>query len=74
MDVHYAFLHGDLLEEVFTKLLPGFRVEDKNKVCRLHKFLYGLKNALRCYFAKLTKVIKEYGFVQSISEQLTIYI
>ena len=63
MDVHNAVFHGDFVEEVFTKLLPRFRVEDKNKVCRLHKFLYGLKQTSRCWFAKLTKILKEYGFV-----------
>ena len=68
MDVHNAYLHGDLVEEVFTKLLPYFCVEDKNKLCRLYKFLYGLKQILRCWFAKLTKALKEYGFVQSISD------
>ena len=68
MDVHNAFLHGDLMEEVFTKLLPGFRVEDKNKLCWLQKFYYGLKQTPRCWFAKLTKSLKEYGFVQSISD------
>ncbi|XP_019087396.1 PREDICTED: uncharacterized protein LOC109127273 [Camelina sativa] len=68
MDVHNAFLHGDLEEEVYMKPLPGFHVADEKKVCRLRKSLYGLKQAPRCWFAKLTTSLREYGFVQSLSD------
>lgn len=62
MDVHNAFLHGDLDEEVYMQLPPDFRTDDKNKVCRLHKSLYGLKQAPRYWFAKLATSLTEYGF------------
>ncbi|KAG7577529.1 Integrase catalytic core [Arabidopsis thaliana x Arabidopsis arenosa] len=68
MDVHNAFLHGDLDEEVYIQFPPGFRPDDKSKVCRLRKALYGLKQAPRCWFAKLTTALKEYGFTQDISD------
>lgn len=68
MDVHDAFLHGDLDEEVYMKLPLGFRHSDPNKVCRLHKSLYGLKQAPRCWFAKLTTSLLGYGFKQSYSD------
>lgn len=68
MDVHNAFLHGDLTEEVYMKPPPGYFTSDENKVCRLRKSLYGLKQAPRCWFAKLTTALREYGFVQSLSD------
>ena len=44
MDVKSAFLNGDL-KEVYVCQSPGFVIPGKNKVLRLHKALYGLRQA-----------------------------
>ncbi|KAJ9567088.1 hypothetical protein OSB04_003054 [Centaurea solstitialis] len=64
MDVHNAFLHGDLDEEVYMKLPPGFDVEKTGKVCRLKKSLYGLRQAPGCWFAKLAASLKRLGVLK----------
>ncbi|CAL2258509.1 unnamed protein product [Prunus armeniaca] len=40
MDVHNAFLHGDLHEEVYMLPSSGYRRQGKHTMCRLHKSLY----------------------------------
>jgi|APAra0007618257_1042622.scaffolds.fasta_scaffold02172_5 hypothetical protein len=57
-DVYNVFLHGDLEEEIYMKLPSGFKATDPNKVCRLRKSIYGLKQSPRSWFAKLSTALK----------------
>ena len=65
MNVYNTFLHGDLQEEVYMKLPPGFQVSVLGKVCKLKKSLCGLKQTPHYWFAKLSATLKGYGFQQS---------
>lgn len=66
MDVHNAFLNGDLLEEVNMLIPERFARQGENKkVCKLHKLLYGLKQATRQWNRKLTDALIQMGFTHS---------
>jgi hypothetical protein len=47
MNVKSDFLHGDLQEEICMEQPPGYVQHDSNLVCRLKKFLYGIKKVPR---------------------------
>lgn len=64
-DVKSAFLNGTLNEEIYMKPPPGVQNEDKDKVLRLHKSLYGLKQAARVWNQTLHKAMTNEGFTQS---------
>jgi hypothetical protein len=54
MDVKIAFLNGDLKENVYMSQPKGFVVNgQKYKVCKLIKYLYGLKQASHAWYEML---------------------
>ena len=63
MDVKTAFLNGDLEEEIYLEQPEGFIVPgQEQKVCRLIKSLYGLKQTPKQWHAKFDKVMLSNGF------------
>ncbi|GKU97910.1 hypothetical protein SLEP1_g10984 [Rubroshorea leprosula] len=64
MDVKNAFLNGDLEEEVYMKPPLGLH-HPPNKVCRLRRALYGLKQSPRAWYAKFSATASEFGFTSS---------
>lgn len=78
MDMSNAFLHGELYETVYMKLPKGYsglggcvsvNMElpqvSSSIVCKLRKSLYGLRQASRLWFAKLSIRLLEMGYQQS---------
>lgn len=68
LDVNNAFLHGDLQEEVYMKIPQGFSNNEENRVCRLRKSLYGLKQASRTWYQKFTISLLDIGYKQSYAD------
>lgn len=68
LDVNNAFLNGLLTEEVYMSQPPGFEKGDNNTVCRLHKSIYGLRQASRAWFTKLSTTVHKLGFKHARSD------
>lgn len=64
MDVTTAYLHGDLEEEIYIEQPEGFN-DESNRVCRLKKSLYGLKQSGRQWNFKLDDTLKSFGLIKS---------
>jgi hypothetical protein len=75
LDVSNAFLHDFLDEDVYIEQPQGF-VNPKfpNYVCKLHKALYGVKQAPRTWFTRLSHALLEIGFSSSqVDPSLFVY-
>ena len=64
-DIKNAFLYGDLKEEIYMQMPPGYENEaTQGKVCRLKRSIYGLKQSPRAWFGKFSQVLKSLGYRQ----------
>jgi len=69
MDVKTAFLNGELKEEVYMTQPEGFTsMSDHNKVCKLQRSIYGLKQASRSWNIRFNNTIEKFNFVKCEEE------
>ncbi|KAK8936658.1 hypothetical protein KSP39_PZI012187 [Platanthera zijinensis] len=74
MDVKTAFLNGELDEEIYMAQLEGYVHKDlREKVCKLDKSIYGLKQAPKMWHMKFDQVVKNIGFQSSLSDKCLYY-
>ena len=69
MDVKTAFLNGNLDESIYMMQPEGFITPgQEQKVCKLQRSIYGLKQASRSWNIRFDDAVKTYGFEQNIDE------
>ena len=74
LDVKNAFLHGNLEEEVYMEVPPGFSNKQTiGKVCKLKKSLYGLKQSPRAWFDRFRRAVCDMGYSQCSGDHLVFY-
>lgn len=64
MDAVTAFLNGELQEDVYMRQPKGFE-DGTNRVCKLRKSLYGLKQSSRVWNVRLNKTLLKFGLTRS---------
>ena len=66
LDVKTAFLHGELVEEIYMRQSDRYVVEGKeDHVCLLKKSLYGLKQSPKQWYKRFDKCMIENEFSRS---------
>ena len=69
MNIKTTFLNGNLEESIYMAQLEEFNEQDhEQKVYKLKRSIYGLKQASRSWNIKFDTVIKSYGFKQNVDE------
>ncbi|XP_072089086.1 uncharacterized mitochondrial protein AtMg00810-like [Arachis hypogaea] len=67
-DFDNAFLNGTLNETVYIMQPPGYSTKGEQLVCKLNKAIYGLKQALRAWYKKLSTTLRQFGFKETRSD------
>ena len=65
MDVKTTFVKGELKKDVYMTQHVGFTpAPDHNKVCKLQRFIFGLKQASRSWNIRCNNILKMLDFVR----------
>ena len=67
MDVKSAFIHDEIHEEIYMQHIEGL-IHFPSLVCRLNKSLYGLKQVLGAWYAKMDNFLLSLGFERCKSD------
>ena len=70
MDANNTFLYGELTKDVYMTLPLGCPSLSPNKDCKLAKSLYGLKQAGRKWFEKLSNNVFQCGYQQATADHM----
>ena len=69
MDVETAFLNGKLDEEIYMQQPEGYvKPGEEHLVCKLEKWLYGLKQSSRCWNKVFRECFEKTGFIQASAD------
>jgi len=72
-DVKTAFLYGTLEEEIYMKQPKGYN-DSTDRVCKLQRSLYGLKQSPRCWNKRFIDYLLKLGFITSDAEYPCLYV
>ena len=74
LDIKNAFLHGNLMKEVYMEQPLGFVAQGEiGRVFHLRKSLYGLKQSPCIWFGKFSQVIEKFGMQKSKFDHFVFY-
>jgi Reverse transcriptase (RNA-dependent DNA polymerase) len=74
MDVKTAFLNGNLEKEIYMEQPASFVVEgQEHKVCKLLRYIYGLKQSSRQWYIRFHQAIISFDF-KIIDEDHCVYV
>lgn len=68
LDVKTAFLDSKLDEDVYMYMPDGFEVSQENKVCKLLKALYDLRQAPKAWYEKIDTYLPQHGVKKSTTD------
>lgn len=77
LDVKTAFLHGDVEGEIFMEIPDGLGLDEserREKVCKLNKAIYGLKQSPNQWNKKFTDIARKLGFENQVNDPCPFYI